>query len=423
MPIIILNKSVGRKRVIGDMRSINSIVQPIYYSFPLINHAILKMRNCNCYTKLDCNNAYFQISVPVESQKYLTVKTPFGDYQFKRMVQRYINSSSEFHRLGEKILHGLEEFCTNYIDDIVIHTVGSLEFHISKVKEVLLRMHFADLRISFDKCSFFGRSVKYLGFHINENGSMPHEGNIKPFLRRLFPESKKALKSLVASANYYRNYIENFAEITKLIWNDDVKESYEKLINAMSNPKFCHYPVHKDDFILTTDSSNHSIRGVLSQLRNDKEVPISFYSKRLSPTKRKRCATYKELMAISRCFRHFKYYFGGIDKHYLELTNDLAVFDNRIHYVKGSSNVVADDLSRETYNPNDLEFSGDEDESDIKVNVIKCIKVADFFDRVNIDAYNTDENSDCDNVSDDELINTIESNVLKNQNNVMIKHK
>uniref|UniRef100_A0A0N5BCE7 RT_RNaseH_2 domain-containing protein n=1 Tax=Strongyloides papillosus TaxID=174720 RepID=A0A0N5BCE7_STREA len=191
-----------------------------------------------------------------------------------------------------------EEFCTNYIDVIVIHTVGSLEFHKSKVKEVLLQIRDADLRISFDKCSFFGRSIKYLVFNINEDGSTPHERNIKLFLRRPFPESNKALKWLVASANYYRNYIENFAEITyhldnilkkkyrKLIWNDNAKESYKKLINAMSNPKFCHYSVLEDDFILTTASSNHSIGSALSQIRNGEEVSISFYSKQLFSTKK-----------------------------------------------------------------------------------------------------------------------------------------
>uniref|UniRef100_A0A0N5C531 RNA-directed DNA polymerase n=1 Tax=Strongyloides papillosus TaxID=174720 RepID=A0A0N5C531_STREA len=428
MPIFMLKKSDGRRRIIGDMRSINAIVQPIYYSPPLVPNAILKMRNCSYFTKLDCNNAYFQVGVPEESQVYLAVKTPFGTYRFRRMVQGFINSSSEYQRIGEEVLHGLEEYCTNYIDDIVVHTAGSLEFHISKVKEVLLRIRDADFRISFEKCSFFGKSIKYLGFHINVDGSVPHDSNIKAFLKRPFPESKKSLKSLIASANYYRNYIENFSDLTyhldellkkkyrKLVWNDVAKQSYHKLIQAMSSPKFCHHPVLEEDFILTTDSSDHSVGGVLSQMRNGKEVPISFYSKRLTPTKRKRCITYKELMAISRCFRHFKHYFGGsrihirtdhlpligifknsVDNRYLELTNDLAGFDFKVHYVKGSSNVVSDDLSREVYDPKDNNFSGDEDGSDVETN-IKCVNVADFLSAIDMNVYNIDEDSDDDSI-------------------------
>ncbi|CEF61607.1 Reverse transcriptase domain and Integrase, catalytic core domain and Ribonuclease H-like domain and Peptidase A2A, retrovirus RVP subgroup domain and Aspartic peptidase domain-containing protein [Strongyloides ratti] len=454
LPIIIIPKKDGRKRIIGDMRAINAIVQPIYYSPPLINQVILKMRNCNFYTKLDCNNSYFQVSVPIESRKFLAVKTPFGIYQFKRLVQGYINSCSEYQRIGEEVLQGLEKHCTNYLDDIVIHTSGPLEFHIKMVKEVLKRIRSVDWRISFEKCNFFGKSIKYLGFLINEKGSIPHTLNIELFLKRPFPETKKTLKSLVAAANYYRNYIKDFSEITypldellkkkyqKLVWNERVKESYKKLVEAMSNPNFCHHPVLEEDFFLTTDSSDYAIGGVLSQIRNGEEISISFYSKRLSVTKRRRCITYKELIAISKCFKHFKYYFGGsriyiktdhlpllgifknsTDNKYLELTNELFGFDYKIVYLKGSSNVVADDLSSEVYKlsengNNGSKFSGKE------VNNIKCVNVNELLKNINIDEYDImeiepiyekKETEDLENSSEEMEVNTNPVHKLKGE--------
>uniref|UniRef100_A0A0K0EJ17 RNA-directed DNA polymerase n=1 Tax=Strongyloides stercoralis TaxID=6248 RepID=A0A0K0EJ17_STRER len=425
MPIIVLNKSDGRRRIIEDMRSINAIVKPIYYFPSLINRAILKMRSCSYFTKLDCNNAYFQIGVPENSQQYLAVKTPYGVYKFKRMVQGFINSASKYQRLGEELLQGLEEYCTNYLDDFVVHTAGTLQFHINKVKEVLMRIRNADFRISFNKCNFFGKSIKYLGFKIDVNGSIPHESNIKSLMNRPFPESKKALKSLLASANYYRNYIKNFSEKTyklddllkkkyrKLVWNDEAKESYHKLIKAMSNPEFCHHPKLEEDFILTIDSSDHSIGGVLSQIRNGKEVPISFYSKRLSPTKRKRCSTYRESRIHIRTdhlplIGIFK---KSDDSKYLELTNDLAGYDFQVHYLKGSSNVIADDLSRESYKANDLNFSGDEDDSDKEANEIKCINVNDLLNRISLEDYDTSDTEsleEIENINDESEVNVSE---------------
>uniref|UniRef100_A0A0N4Z1I8 RNA-directed DNA polymerase n=1 Tax=Parastrongyloides trichosuri TaxID=131310 RepID=A0A0N4Z1I8_PARTI len=459
MSLIVLKKSDGRRRIIGDMRAVNQIAQPIYYSPPLIPNTILKMRHCSWFSKLDCNNAYFQISVPEHSQIYLAVRTPYGVYCFRRMVQGYINSAAEYQRIGEELLSGLEEYCTNYIDDFIIHTRGSLEFHIEKVKEVLRRMREADLRISFEKCSFFGKSVKYLGFLINEKGSIPHESNLKMFLQRPFPESKKALKSLVASANYYRGYIKNFSEITypldnllrkkyrKLVWNDEAKEAYNKLVVAMSNPELCHHPKLNEDFVLTTDSSDHSIGGVLSQFRGSMgEVPIAFYSKRLTPTKRRRCITYRELFSISRCFRHFRYYFGGskiyirtdhlpligifkntVDDRYLELTNDLAGYNIEIKYVKGDSNVIADDLSRYVYKPNDENYSGDESNSDGEINSKTCVNVEKFLEIAKLEDFDTDGNESncCNSLEEEEESETenIEVNELRRFTRKKSTHK
>jgi hypothetical protein len=88
---------------------------------------------------------------------YEWLVTPFGLTGAPATFQRYIN-----HTLRDY----LDEFCSAYIDDILIYSDGSLQDHRRKVKQVLQRLRDAGLQIDIDKCEFEATSVKYLGFII-----------------------------------------------------------------------------------------------------------------------------------------------------------------------------------------------------------------------------------------------------------------
>ncbi|CEF61575.1 Reverse transcriptase domain and Zinc finger, CCHC-type domain and Peptidase A2A, retrovirus RVP subgroup domain and Aspartic peptidase domain-containing protein [Strongyloides ratti] len=209
--IIIIPKKDGRRRIIGDMREINKIVKPIFYSPPMIQQTIQKMSGCNYFSIIDCNNAYFQIGIPENSKQYLAVRTPYGTYLFNRLVQGYINSSAEFQRIAETFIEGFEDCASVYIDDTIIHTKGDIQHHFDIIKKILNNYRKNGIKISFNKCLFGGTSVKYLGYYINKDGCVPHDDNIRNFLSRPFPKNKKQLKGFVASANYFRAHIKNFA--------------------------------------------------------------------------------------------------------------------------------------------------------------------------------------------------------------------
>ena len=58
----------------------------------------------------------------------------------------------------------LDDFCSAYIDDILIYTDGSLAQHKEQVKRVLQHLQEAGLQIDIDKCEFHVQSTKYPGF-------------------------------------------------------------------------------------------------------------------------------------------------------------------------------------------------------------------------------------------------------------------
>jgi hypothetical protein len=60
----------------------------------------------------------------------------------------------------------LDEFCSAYIDDILIFSSGSLADYRDKVRKVLQRLQEAGLQLNIGKCEFEVKTIRYLGFVI-----------------------------------------------------------------------------------------------------------------------------------------------------------------------------------------------------------------------------------------------------------------
>ena len=57
-----------------------------------------------------------------------------------------------------------------YLDDILIFTKGSREQHTRDVQEVFKRLSKTTFKTAPEKCEFYKKEVKFLGFIISQNG-------------------------------------------------------------------------------------------------------------------------------------------------------------------------------------------------------------------------------------------------------------
>ena len=71
--------------------------------------------------------------------------------------------------MNDVLFDYLDDFCTAYLDDILIYSENELE-HEEHVKKVLQRLHEAGLQADIKKCEFNVIRTKYLVFIISMDG-------------------------------------------------------------------------------------------------------------------------------------------------------------------------------------------------------------------------------------------------------------
>ena len=80
------------------------------------------------------------------------------------------NGPATYQRYMNDVLFDyLDEFCTAYLDDILIYSDDELE-HQVHVKKVLERLQNAGLQADIKKCEFGVKRTKYLGFIVSTDG-------------------------------------------------------------------------------------------------------------------------------------------------------------------------------------------------------------------------------------------------------------
>ena len=80
------------------------------------------------------------------------------------------NAPSSFQNFINDILHGmLDEFCTAYIDNILIYSNSKKEYQ-TQIRKVLTALQKAGLQADIDKCKFHLTKISYLGLIISTEG-------------------------------------------------------------------------------------------------------------------------------------------------------------------------------------------------------------------------------------------------------------
>uniref|UniRef100_A0A0N4Z6B3 RNA-directed DNA polymerase n=1 Tax=Parastrongyloides trichosuri TaxID=131310 RepID=A0A0N4Z6B3_PARTI len=382
-PIMLLNKpncdknSADSKRFIADLRQVNSITKPVNYNTPKVQDLLHSLQAFNFITKIDLKSAFFQIRIPEESRGLYGIRTPIGNLQFTRLPQGGKVSSALFQRAMEETFRPINKNCLIYCDDILLFSKGTIKEHEQLINQFMSIANKYQLKVSLEKSIFFATKAKFLGFEVSATGTKPDPSNVSNILNRTIPKRKKHCISFLQALNYFRHVIPDFSRIAKPLYevskgkdgeiklNEEQLNSYHTLRQKIMNAPIMFHPIHGIPFILTTDASNEGIGAILSQEQEAGEVPLSFYSAKLTSTKRSRSTTYLELYAIAKALQHFKFLLSSAkiiiktdhkpllhltssncEKKYRELLESIEEYDTTYEYIAGKTNQVADWLSR-----------------------------------------------------------------------------
>ena len=215
-----------------------------------------------------------------------------------------------------------------YMDNILITTSGSLEYHCQQVNNVLKKLLTNDLFLNPKKCQFHVKEVEFLGAIVGKGKVKMDPIKVKAIEEWPVPTNLHSLHSFLGFGNYYKDFIEDYSKLTRPLhdftkkgtpwhWGDSQRITFETL-----KEKFTLYPVlrnpnpHKH-YILDTDASLNAVGTTLSQDFHNGWHPIAYFSKSLLPAEHNYNIYDRELLAIIYAIKAFHHLLLGAHHKFL----------------------------------------------------------------------------------------------------------
>ena len=162
---------------------------------------------------------------------------------------------------------------------LLVFTDGTFEDHIRDVNAVLQRFEEKDLYCKPEKCYFAKKEIAYLGMKISPEGIAMDEDKVKAITDWPACQSVKQIRQFLGFANFYRQYIDKFADIVKPLtvllkkdkpfkWEQAQDEALTALKKEFQLGRILRHPDPELGFIVEADASDYAIGAVLSQIEN-----------------------------------------------------------------------------------------------------------------------------------------------------------
>ena len=212
--------------------------------------------------------------------------------------------------------------CTVYVDDLIVHTDGDFQKHISDVRRVFTKIRNAGMRAKPTKVEIGQTKIEFLGYVIDRAGihvNPERVGRVKDYPA---PKTLKALKRSLGMTSYVRRFIEDYAqkaqpltdltrEYVGFTWDDDKQQAFVKLKNALIAAPVLALPNFDKPFRLYADASNNALGATLMQDAGEGLRPIAYASKTLSDVERRWQTSEKEAFALYWATKKFEDYLKG----------------------------------------------------------------------------------------------------------------
>jgi len=273
------------------------------------------------FTTLDLSQAYLQLTLSENSQKFVVINTHKGLYKFKRLPFGVASAPAMFQKVMDSILQGIPGVRC-YIDDIIVTGATEGE-HLNNLEQVLQRLQNHGVRVKLSKCRFMKNTVEYLGLQVDAEGLHASSNKIKAVLDAPQPRNVKELRSFLGMMNYYRKFIPKLAMILKPLtsllqhntrwhWSVPCANAFEEAKKLLTvSPVLAHYDPSLP-MRMAADASSHGVGAVISHtFPNGEEKPIAYASRTLSPTECNYAQIEKEALGLVFGIQKFHQYLYG----------------------------------------------------------------------------------------------------------------
>jgi hypothetical protein len=221
-------------------------------------------------------SGYHQIRIRDEDVQKTAFRTPLGLYEFEVLPFGLTNAPATFQSVMNTIFASLVgKSVVVYLDDILVFSRTAQEhlFHLRQVLQILRENKFY---AKMKKCTFFKPETNFLGHVVGEDGIKPDPMKVAVVNNWPAPKTVKEVRSFLGFTNYFRRFIQAFAQLTRpfndltkkdvpYAWTQDCQMSFDKLKEALTTAPVLQPPDNSKPFEVVCDASGYAVGAVLLQ--------------------------------------------------------------------------------------------------------------------------------------------------------------
>ncbi|RWS01991.1 uncharacterized protein B4U79_03274, partial [Dinothrombium tinctorium] len=240
------------------------------FPLPRIDEIFDLVRESKVFSSLDVFKAYYHLLINEISRDKTAFICHLGTFQFKRCPFGLKNAPSECQRLMNTILKDVLYRCALvYLDDTIVHS-KNIQMHLIDLDETFKCFLEANVKLNIKKCNFLKDEINFLGHTICSNGLKVQSNKIDAVKNISTPNTLSELRSFLGLANYYRNFIPDFAKITlpltKLTrkgydfeWSEECEMAFIEIKQRLCQPPILTFFNENLEQELHTDASDYGI--------------------------------------------------------------------------------------------------------------------------------------------------------------------
>ena len=365
----------GKYRVTIDDRLLNEKLIRAHGSIPELKKVIEQLGSHDFYGSFDLLLAYYQVSAAPEMRKLFAFSTPFGNFEFQNTIPMgEKNIPAHFSACMRDILEDLPACFPTYFDDVFTYGDSADDF-IVNVKQLFVRFHEKNVKISSSKVHVGSKDIKALGYTINKDGYKVKQETVNKLTKMDFPTAEN-LKNYLGLVNVFSGFVKNLPELTApfkevrkkgAIWivTDEMKAAHLKIKEAISQIPRLHFLDPDKEIFMECDASDYGVGSILYQLNDngDKDM-VRIFCSTFNEGAMKWTTIQKESYAIVKSVMAYE---SLIDGREVTVKTDhrnllwmskiqnpmisrwyeyLFLFNLNVIHIPGDKNVYADALSR-----------------------------------------------------------------------------
>ena len=200
--IVVVRKQNGTVRLCADFfTGLNASLEDNHHPLLVSEDIFATLNDGKFFVKLDLSDAHLQVEVKPDCRELLTINTHRDLYKFTRLSIIVKTVLAIFQSIMDNLISGLED-TVSHLDYILVVGQSDEELQ-SGIESLLKRIKEYCFQLQPEKCGFFLKSIKYLGFIFDSESRYPDPENIRAIVNMPLLTDVTTLLSFLGLISYY----------------------------------------------------------------------------------------------------------------------------------------------------------------------------------------------------------------------------